>query len=300
MDQQETGFVTTGRIAFLLAALLAAFTIGYAMNRGNGEENPVESSPQTITQLEEVAEADPEDAAGWQELGLAYFGEGRFSDAARAYEKAAQADAEQAVLWSALGEAKVMASKHDPMPSDALTAFRKALALDKADPRARYFLAVKRDLDGDHEGAISDWLDLLSQTPKDAPWRDDLVRTIEQVGKINDTDVATRIAKAAAKSPAPSLPVATRAIPGPSAQDLAAASQLTPGKQQDMAKGMVSRLESRLESDPGNIEGWIMLMRSRMTLGEPAKAKQALVNALAANPDKAEFINQQAKILEVK
>ena len=89
-----------------------------------------------------------------------------------------------------------MASEHDPMPDEALADFHRAQAADPTDPRSRYFLAVKQDLGGNHQGAITAWLALLKATPADAPWRGDLVRTIEQVGKINHIAVAGRIAEA--------------------------------------------------------------------------------------------------------
>src|SRR5690606_14613970 len=151
----------------------------------------------------------------------------------------------------------------------------------------------KRDLGGDHQGAIGEWLALLEDTPADAPWRSDLVRTIDQVGKINKIDVAARLAAAERKSPAATAPIAARAIPGPSAADLRNAASIPPGEQQEMAQGMVARLESRLEGDPKNVDGWVMLMRSRMTLGEPEKASAALKSAVAANPDRADMLRQQ-------
>jgi cytochrome c-type biogenesis protein CcmH len=203
-------------------------------------------------------------------------------------------------VWSALGEARVMASRTDPMPPAAADAFARALALDAKDPRARYFLAVKRDLTGDHEGAVSDWLALLADSPADAPWRADLVRTIDQVGKINKIAVAPRIAAAEAKSPAPAMPAAARGIPGPTAQDLAAAAAIPPSQQRGMAEGMVSRLEARLKTQPKDADGWLMLIRSRVTLAQPDKASEALRDAVAANPDKAGMLRQQAAMLGVR
>jgi cytochrome c-type biogenesis protein CcmH len=186
------------------------------------------------------------------------------------------------------------------MPPAAVTAFEKAIALDPQDPRARYFLAVKKDLAGNHEGALGDWLALLADTPADAPWRTDLVRTIEQVGKINKLDVASRIAAAAQKSPPAAQPMAARAIPGPNADDLRNAGSIPPSEQHEMAQGMVSRLEARLKGDPKNVDGWIMLIRSRVTLGEADQAAAALKSAVAANPDRAAEIRQQAEMLGVR
>ncbi|MCC6827585.1 MAG: tetratricopeptide repeat protein [Novosphingobium sp.] len=305
MAQETKKALPIGRIALILGAFAAAFAVVYAVSRNRDGAPPVavasaDADPQSLAALEQRAQGSPTDAKAWQELGFAYFQQGRFDDAARAYDKATGIDPKQALLWSALGEARVMASEKDPMPPAALSAFERALALDAKDPRARYFLAVKRDLGGDHAGALADWLALLADTPADAPWRTDLVRTIEQVGKINQVDVAPKIAAAQKAAPPPTAPMAARAIPGPSAQDLAAAGAIPPSQQRDMAEGMVARLEARLKSQPQNVEGWVMLMRSRATLGQPDKAAAALRDAVAANPARAAELREQAQVLGVR
>jgi cytochrome c-type biogenesis protein CcmH len=192
-----------------------------------------------------------------------------------------------------------MASEDNPMPTRALMAFRKAAELDPKDPRARYFLAVNRDIGGDHKGAIDDWLALLAETPAGAPWEADLKRTIEQVGKINDIEVASRIAGAMGKRPAATHP-AFGAIPGPSQEQLAAAGSIPPGEQRAMAEGMVAKLEAKLAADPKNVDGWIMLMRSRKTLGQDAAAAKALGDAVAANPARKAELEQAAGQLGIR
>ena len=49
-----------------------------------------------------------------------------------------------------------------------------------------------------------------------------------------------------------------------------------------MIHGMVDRLAARLAKQPGDADSWIMLMRSRMQLGEAAAAALALRDGLAA------------------
>ncbi|ANY18592.1 formate-dependent nitrite reductase complex subunit NrfG [Tsuneonella dongtanensis] len=269
------------------ALVLAAGAIGYRLM--DAEDSPAAAAvpADPLTALEADAKANPGDAGAWQRLGIAYFDAGRFADAADAYGKASEADPGNAALWSSLGEALVMASERDPMPDRARDAFRKAVSLDAKDPRGRYFLAVAKDLTGDHQGAIGDWIALLADTPPGAPWEADLVRTIEQVGKINDIEVAKRIADARGSQPEPAAGhPAFDAIPGPSQEQLAAAGSIPPGEQRAMAEGMVAKLESRLAGDPSNIDGWIMLMRSRKTLGQDAAAAKALTAAIAANPSR--------------
>jgi cytochrome c-type biogenesis protein CcmH len=271
MTQGEKMHASFGRILLFGAGAIALVAVGYRLGHGREEVAPA------------AAVAAPDVTA---------------PDAVSSYEKAVAAKPSDAFLWSALGEARVMASKRDPMPAPALEAFRKALAIDPRDPRARYFMAVKRDLDGDHQGALADWLVLLADTPKGAPWEADLKRTIEQVGKINKIDTAPRLAEVANKAAA--APLVMPAIPGPSARDLQAATAMSPSEQRQMAEGMVARLEAKLKAAPTNPEGWVMLIRSRVNLGQRDKAAQALKDAIAANPGDADALRQQAGVLGVR
>lgn len=289
--------IGAGGIAAMVAVALAVGVIGYRLIDASENAPEIPGRPDPLNELERLASSEPENAGAWQKLGFAYFELGRFDEAATAYRRATDADPDSAVLWSSLGEALVMASERDPMPGPAREAFRKAAQLDRKDPRARYFLAVEKDLSGDHQGAIADWVALLGETPPGAPWEADLRRTIEQVGKINSIDVASQLA--AAESLRPKSVPAMAGIPGPTQEQLAAASRMRPSEQQDMAEGMVERLAARLEREPGNVEGWIMLMRSYQTLGREGDARKALQDGLAANPQKRAELEAAAKTLGV-
>ncbi|MXO91855.1 tetratricopeptide repeat protein [Altererythrobacter aquaemixtae] len=291
-------------LALLLGAvLLVGAAIAYR-TLGGGEDAAVpavaDAGPPSIESLKAAAEADPLNPGPWQELGFAYFETGQYDLSAKAYRQAIEGDKDNAVLWSSMGEALVNIDASILMPPRAVEAFEKALALDPSDARARYFLAVKKDLEDDHEGAIADWLALLEDTPPGALWESDLRQTIEQVGKINKINVADRIAKASAGRPAPAELTAGNAIPGPSQEQIAAASAMPPGEQRTMAEGMVESLAAKLRANPANPDGWVMLMRSRMTLGEPDKASQALKDAVAANPGDAERLRKEAAALGIR
>jgi cytochrome c-type biogenesis protein CcmH len=310
-EQPVGGSSKAGWVLLGAALLLAAGSIGYNVYQGSGSGTEAEAGAGgelTIEQLRAAAEASKDDAGPWSDLAFAYFRQGQFAEAAAAYKRAVAIAPDEAVLWSALGEALVMGSVRDPLPAEALAAFEKALSLDPTDPRSRYFLGVKKDIDKDHEGAIAAWLDLLADSPQGAPWEADLVRTIEQVGQMNKIEVASRLAKVQeTRKPALLAPgsgsvagdAASSNLRGPSAAEVAAASAMKPSEQRQMAEGMVAQLEARLQQEPKNLDGWVMLMRSRMTLGEPAKAKAALEAAVKANPGEAAELRAQAQALGI-
>ncbi|MEO8375171.1 MAG: tetratricopeptide repeat protein [Sphingomonas bacterium] len=298
----------TGLIVLVVAALVLVGAISFAALRSaTSEKNaapppatPVANQPPTLESLQERTRAEPTNVEAWLALAQAQFDAGDYKGAVAAYEHGIQLAPQRADIWSALGEARTSATS-DPMPPDALAAFRKAVAINPKEPRARYFLAVARDLAKDHQGAIDDWLALLRDTPPGAPWENDLRRTIEQVGRINHINVAPQLAatKQAAHPLVPDASIAGAAIPGPSPDQMRAAASLPADQQNAMIQGMVGKLEAKLQANPSNVEGWIMLMRSRVTLGEPAKASAALKAAIAANPGAKAQLLAEARTLGV-
>ncbi len=276
------------RIALIGAAMLAVAALGVRSWRNDLADAPaaaVAAAPDarpdvgaTIATLEAKLKANPGDAASWNALGLAFYQGNRFAEAATAYRRATAIAPDQSATWSSLGEALVMAGP-GTVPADAKYAFAKAVMLDPKDPRARYFLGVAQDLAGDHEGAIGAWIALLKDTPVGAPWEADVRRTVEAVGKKNDIDVASRLA--AVRTGAPSA-----ATPAPAAQEA-------------MIAGMVGNLAARLEADPKNVEGWIMLMRSYTAIGRSADATAAYRSAVSANPGARTALDEAAKTLGI-
>ncbi|SIN63633.1 cytochrome c-type biogenesis protein CcmH [Parasphingorhabdus marina DSM 22363] len=288
-----------GRIALILAGILAVGAVGVQVYRSTaddetpasvasvqtGEEAP--SVNEVIAGLEKKLQDNPDDAESWRMLGWSYFETQKFAESATAMKRATSLDPDNPEYWSMLGEALVMSSDGTQVPPDAAKAFDKALALDKTDPRARYFLAVRKDIAGDHQGAINDWFALLEDTPADAPYAGDVRRVIAQVAEKEGIDVADRLAKVTPAAPTGGMStdgpaVATAAIPGPSRQQMQEAASLPPGQQEAMIAQMVDGLDERLKSSPDDPNGWIMLMRSRMQLGQTVQAQQARDRALAA------------------
>ncbi|HSI17189.1 MAG TPA: tetratricopeptide repeat protein, partial [Sphingomonas sp.] len=200
-----------------------------------------------VADLQTAVRQNPDNADAWIALGEAQMAADNPAAAVPSFRRAATLAPARAEGWSALGEALVKADPRDPFPAAALDAFKKASAINPRDPRTRYFLGVRRDLDGDHKGAVDAWFAILKDSPPGAPWVADVRRTIEQVAQINKLDVARRLAALPTLDPHTALgTTAGAAIPGPTPEQLQAAQSLTPSQQQAMVAGMVDQLEARL------------------------------------------------------
>ena len=123
---------------------------------------PIEGHPQgdtqvMIAQLETQMNQRPDNAEGWRMLGWSYLQTGRNADAAVAYGKAVALDPTNNEYISAQGESTVLAADGQVTPA-AEALFKRAVAVEPGDPRARYYLGVAKDQRGDADGAMNDWI----------------------------------------------------------------------------------------------------------------------------------------------
>lgn len=89
-------------------------------------------------------------------------------------------------------------------------------------------------------------------------------------------------------------------VRGPDADQIVAAQSLTAEEQADMIDGMVAGLAARLEEQPNNPDGWVMLVRSYATLGRIEKAEAAYATArevFAAEPALLSRLEAEAGVL---
>ena len=110
-----------GRIALIVAAVVALLAVGLAVWRSRQEaaptpvaaaaETPVGDVASAIGKLEARLKASPNDAQGWRMLGWSYYQTERFADAVAAYRRATLIEPANAEGWSALGEAVALAGK---------------------------------------------------------------------------------------------------------------------------------------------------------------------------------------------
>jgi cytochrome c-type biogenesis protein CcmH len=213
-----------------------------------------------IAQVEEHLSRRPEDGRGWEVIAPVYLRLGRFDDAVKARRNALRLNGATGEREAALGEALVFAA-NGVVTAEAKAAFERAIALDANGVEARYFLGLAAEQDGDYSQAAATWRALLEAAPPDAPWIDVLRGALARVNPGGATG-SPRI--------------------DPSDEQVTASRQLGPEQRKAMIEGMVERLSERLHRDGADVDGWLRLVRSYLVLGQPEKARAAVIDARRA------------------
>ncbi len=198
-----------------------------------------------VAQIEAHLAQSPGDGRGWEVLAPVYLRMGRTDDAVKAYEAALRLLGEDADRLSNYGEALVVAG-NGLVSAPAQSAFEKAVRLDAAVAKARFYLALAAEQDGQTDKAKAAYAELLTVSPSDAPWTPLVKEQLTRLG----------------------------APPGAAAE--------APRMGSDDILRMVSGLAERLESQGGSAEEWARLMRSYAVLGQRDKAEAAARRARQA------------------
>jgi cytochrome c-type biogenesis protein CcmH len=227
-----------------------------------------------VGQVEAHLAKSPNDGSGWEVIAPVYLRLGRFDDAVTARRKALTLNGETATRDADLGEALVAAA-NGVVTDEAKHVFDSAVERDPHEAKARYFLGLADEQDGNRAGAAARWRAMLEEAPAGAPWVG-FVRAA--LGRVTGEPVPE--------------------AQGPSDADVAAAANMNDEQRVEMIRGMVGRLSDRLHAQGGDVEGWLRLVRAYAVLGDRDKAKGAAVearHALADRPDEVKRIDDLVK-----
>ena len=159
---------------------------------------------------------------------------------------------------------------------DAETALRAALERDPNHPIARYYLAQYLMQVDRPDGAFRIMEQLLQDSPPEAPWVVSVRSQIEEVAWRAGVNY--------------SLP-AEGAAPGPDADAMAAAADMSEEDRQAMIEGMVTQLSERLASEGGSAEEWARLIRALAVLGDKDQARLIYAEAQSVFAGRDEELN---------
>ncbi|MBV1868995.1 MAG: c-type cytochrome biogenesis protein CcmI [Marinosulfonomonas sp.] len=166
---------------------------------------------------------------------------------------------------------------------EAETALTSALQRDPENGTALYYSGLMFAQNARADIAFDIWRKLLQDSPPDAPW----------VAPIR-AQITIAAADAGVTYELPEAP----ALRGPTAGDVAAASDLSEAERDEMIRGMVEQLSDRLANEGGSAQEWARLIRTLGILGEVDRARAIWAEAqqvFAAAPEAIDEIRAAAK-----
>ncbi|MCO5071797.1 MAG: tetratricopeptide repeat protein, partial [Rhizobiaceae bacterium] len=226
-----------------------------------------------LAQVEKHLADNPSDLRGWSVVAPVYLRLGRFDQAAAAYRSIIRLGGSTPDAQAGLGEALVGAGD-GLVTEEARKAFEAALEQDPGSIRARFFLAIAAEQDGAREDAAKRWRALLEDpADPDGGWREVARNRLAALG-----------------------------APGPDADAVRAAEDMSAADRDAMIRGMVEGLAARLEKNPDDLDGWMRLVRAYTVLGEAEAARAALGkarNAFAGDAGAGERLDGLARELGI-
>ncbi|WBU56987.1 c-type cytochrome biogenesis protein CcmI [Paracoccus sediminicola] len=144
--------------------------------------------------------------------------------------------------------------------AEAEAELTRALERDPSNAQARYMAGLLQAQNGRPDRAFPIWSALLEETPAESPWNMTIRPMI--------ADIAWLAGQPDYIPPEPGDAV----LPGPDADQMAAAADMTPAERATFIRGMVERLESRLATQGGTPEEWARLISSLTRMGELDRA----------------------------
>ena len=286
----------------LAAALLVplfAMTLYAALGSPDLPDRPLasrqdEKAPQQapdvaamVARLEARLAEAPDDLEGWLMLGRSRAVLGNLPGAVEAFRRAQTLAPDDPAAIGGLAEA-LTTGGGGVMPVEAKSLFERLAQLQPDDPRPDFYLGWAELQAGEGQSALDRWTRLLARTPADAPWRQRVVEGIQTAAGQLGLDPKAVLA---------GIPTPPPAAPQPSQEEMDAAARMSPDEQLAMIRGMVDKLQARMDADGGDVQGWLRLAQSRTVLGETDRARDTYQKALALHPDEPVLLKGYADLL---
>jgi len=237
--------------------------------------------------LEKVAEikahlmTNPANIQAWRALGQYQSELGNKAQAAQAYQRWHELEPDSIDAAIIYAESLIILSDGRVGPA-AMLVLNHARKIQPRNPGTRHYLALAQYQAGNIAQALASWKSLEKDSKPGVPWLKTLRRWIGQAEK-----------ELGIKGPDNKM-----AAPALSNTERAAIKDMSAEEQTVMIKGMVARLQGKMDNNPENIQGWFQLAKAYEVLGQRDDMIKSLKQALLYAPDDVKpQIKKQLEIL---
>jgi len=208
---------------------------------------------EAIDQVKSHLEDNPRDVEGWRVLAASSRSARDFSAAANAFEQLAELEPSNTSHRLNQFQAMFMMSGGQISPAARLVLV-DFIQSEPDHPAGQYYAGVLMLQNGDETGAKATWLALAARSDANAPWMPRLRAQLERLGA---------------------------GLPQVSQDQMDAVAAMEPEERAAFVRSMMERLAARLEESPDDPQGWLMLARSHLSVGDRDAAIASLERGLA-------------------
>ncbi|SIT01251.1 cytochrome c-type biogenesis protein CcmH [Roseivivax lentus] len=232
-----------------------------------------------------------DDLQGFQLLARSEAALGNYKAAYQAQQRiiALKGDDATAKDYVDLADMMILAAGGYVSP-EAERALQAGLARDPENGVATYYAGLSFAQTGRPDRAFRIWDGLLRRSSADDPWVAPIASQIDEM--------AWRAGMQDYTPPLPDPAVPAAPLPGPSAEDMDAAGEMSAEARQEMIAGMVARLSDRLSRQGGTPEEWARLITAYGVLGDADQARAIWNNAqevFLGNSEALEVVREGAR-----
>ena len=238
-----------------------------------------------VKRLREAIKKRPNDEQGLRLLALHEFRIGKYRAARKAHTRIMKVVGDKVTAKDYIDFAEVMIfATNGYVSPEAEITLSQALKLKPNDGRTRYYSGLAMAQNGRADVAYRLWEELLKEGPQDAAWIPLIKSQIDDVARLAGINMSNQ------------------PLPGPTTDQINAASEMTKEGRKKMIRGMVSGLGERLATNGGTMNEWARLIRALGVLGETARASEIWNEAkdvFSDNPKALNLLLEAAQAAEI-
>ncbi|MDE0765618.1 MAG: c-type cytochrome biogenesis protein CcmI [Amylibacter sp.] len=238
-----------------------------------------------VKRLREAIKKRPNDEQGLRLLALHEFRIGKYRAARKAHTRIMKVVGDKVTAKDYIDFAEVMIfATNGYVSPEAEITLSQALKLKPNDGRTRYYSGLAMAQNGRADVAYRLWEGLLKEGPQDAAWIPLIKSQIDDVARLAGINMSNQ------------------PLPGPTTDQINAASEMTKEDRKKMIRGMVAGLGERLATNGGTMNEWARLIRALGVLGETARASEIWNEAkdvFSDNPKALNLLLEAAQAAEI-
>ena len=238
-----------------------------------------------VKRLREAIKKRPNDEQGLRLLALHEFRIGKYRAARKAHTRIMKVVGDKVTAKDYIDFAEVMIfATNGYVSPEAEITLSQALKLKPNDGRTRYYSGLAMAQNGRADVAYRLWEGLLKEGPQDAAWIPLIKSQIDDVARLAGINMSNQ------------------PLPGPTTDQINAASEMTKEDRKKMIRGMVAGLGERLATNGGTMNEWARLIRALGVLGETARASEIWNEAkdvFGDNPKALNLLLEAAQAAEI-